>query len=93
MRHRLPDDRARPRPLPPPKSSALLVGHASQAGDAEEQRLLQDQYESCGNDIARIAACRIEQRLRQQFDRRGAGYSRVRKAAVGSRSVLGNFLR
>ena len=80
-----------PARLPPARASALLERHASHRGGAEEQRLLQDQDEGGGNDIARIAAGRIVQRLRQQLDRRGAGQSRVRKAAVGSRAALGDF--
>ena len=77
----------------PAFASALLVRDAPHGRRAEEQRLLQDQDEGCGNDIARIAAGRVEQRLRQRLDRRATGQRRVRKAAVDSRSARSDLRR
>ena len=43
---------------------------AAQRRGAHEQGLLQDQHEGGGNDIARVAAGGVEERLRHQLDRR-----------------------
>ena len=85
MRERLADDRARaaaPRAVPsrPPCSKATPPSVA----DAHEQRLLQDQHEGGGNDIARIAARRVEQRLATGIRPESSAISgRVGEAAVG----------
>ena len=94
MRERLADDRARAAAPPPRRAAALLEGDAAERRRAHKQRLLQDQHEGGGNDIARIAAGRIEERLATQAstgelaDQRGMG-----EAAVGARATRCDLAR
>ena len=62
----------------------LLEGGAAQRRRPHEHGLLQDQHEGGRDDIAGIAAGRIEQRLVQDLDRRALQQRRAIEAAVGA---------
>src|SRR5580698_3942531 len=95
MRKRMTEDRARPGSKPASCAAADRVGCSAERCDAEQQRLLQNEDEGGRHNIAGVAACRIEQRLGEEIDRRGAaGHRRIDKtslvAGAACRYVVGD---
>ena len=87
MRQRLAEYGADRAACAPRRSAASLKSNSSEGGRPHEKRLLQDQHEGGGDDVARIPASRIEERLGKKLDRRALDERRVRKASVDARAA------
>jgi len=69
MGKRLPDDRyGAPSPAPG-QNPACFECNSSEHGRAHQERLLKDEHKGCRNNVTRVAAYWIEQRLGQELDR------------------------
>src|SRR6202042_2357552 len=89
MREPLAEDGAGPHPKPPARRAAESISRSAERRDAEQQRLLKDEDEGGWHDVAGVAAGRVEQRLRQEINRRAAtGHRRVDEASLAARAPL-----
>ena len=83
----------RPSTLANAPAAALRQRDAGEERRADQQRLLQDQQESCRDNVARVAADRVEDRLQQYVGGARAGQRRLDEAAVRARAAGGEFRR
>src|SRR5271166_5736187 len=86
MRQRLTENRADRAARASRRSPTPLKRNSSKGSRPHEKRLLQDQYERGRDDVTRIAAGRVEERLAQKLDRRARDERSMRETSVNARA-------